>query len=78
MRILLTGHDGYIGAVKSQYLLDGGHEVVGLGDHIFEGRSFGEYHSPAPSLRHDIREVARKDLEGSELRGPGVVRGAIS
>jgi nucleoside-diphosphate-sugar epimerase len=64
VRVLLTGHDGYIGAVMSQVLLDGGHEVVGLDSHLFEQCSFGEYESPIPSLRRDIRDVERKDLEG--------------
>ena len=30
MRILLTGSEGYIGAVLGPYLIDRGHEVVGL------------------------------------------------
>jgi nucleoside-diphosphate-sugar epimerase len=64
MRVLLTGHDGYIGAVMSQSLLDEGHETVGLDSCLFEGCSFGEFQSPIPSLRRDIRDVERKDLEG--------------
>ena len=30
MRILLTGHKGYIGAVAGPILMSAGHEVVGL------------------------------------------------
>jgi len=64
MRVLLTGHDGYIGAVMIPVLREAGHEVVGLDSHLFETCSFGEYTSPIPSLRRDIRDVARADLEG--------------
>lgn len=64
MRVLLTGHDGYIGAVMSQALLDEGHEVVGLDSHLFEECSFGDYRSPIASLRRDIRDVENQDVEG--------------
>jgi len=30
MRILITGHKGYIGTVMAPLLADAGHEVVGL------------------------------------------------
>src|SRR3569833_106202 len=37
MRILLTGHDGYIGHVLTPMLLDRGHEVTGLDSCLYEG-----------------------------------------
>lgn len=64
MRVLMTGHDGYIGAVMSQKLLEDGHEVVGVDSFLFEDCSFGRDQSPIPSLRVDIRDVERKDVEG--------------
>jgi len=48
----------------SQTLLDDGHEVVGLDSHLFEQCSFGAFEPPVPSLRRDIRDVERRDLEG--------------
>ena len=33
MRVLLTGHDGYIGAVMIPMLQEAGHEVVGMDSH---------------------------------------------
>lgn len=64
MRILLTGHDGYIGPVMIKVLQGAGHDVAGLDSHYFESCAFGEYESPIRSLRKDIRDVVQGDLEG--------------
>ena len=40
MRILLTGHDGYIGHVLAPMLLERGHEVTGLDSFLYEGCGF--------------------------------------
>ena len=42
MRILLTGHKGYIGAMVGPILLSTGHAVVGLDTNLFTGCDFGE------------------------------------
>jgi nucleoside-diphosphate-sugar epimerase len=64
MRILLTGHKGYIGAVAGPILRSAGHEVVGLDMDLFAGCEFGELASDIPEFRKDIRDVTRADLEG--------------
>ena len=64
MKVLLTGHEGYIGAVMIAVLRDGGHEVVGLDSGLFTACSFGDYQSPIASLGRDIRDVRSSDLEG--------------
>ena len=65
MRILVTGHDGYIGAVMVPMLKDAGHEVVGLDNYLFEKCTFGQMEtSDVPSLRRDIRDVQTADLDG--------------
>ncbi len=64
MRILLTGHAGYIGAVMTQYLQERGDEVVGLDSDFFEGCDFGHYASNVRSLKKDVRDVERRDLIG--------------
>jgi nucleoside-diphosphate-sugar epimerase len=64
MRILITGHDGYIGAVMIPALLADGHELIGLDTGYFEDCSFGEYASPIKSLRKDLRDVRQQDLDG--------------
>jgi nucleoside-diphosphate-sugar epimerase len=64
MKVLVTGHHGYIGSVMVPYLLAAGHDVVGLDSFLFEGCTLGEERSCVPALRKDIREVEEKDLMG--------------
>jgi nucleoside-diphosphate-sugar epimerase len=64
MRILLTGHNGYIGAVASQMLTIAGHQVVGLDTNLFDGADFGKPAPRIPEIRRDLREVTKSDLEG--------------
>ncbi|MFI5009489.1 MAG: NAD-dependent epimerase/dehydratase family protein [Solirubrobacterales bacterium] len=65
MRVLVTGHHGYIGSVLVPLLADAGHEVVGLDTYLYEGCDFGEDRAPAvPVIRRDVREVSARDLEG--------------
>ena len=66
MRILLTGHEGYIGSVMTPFLLEAGHDVVGLDTCLFGGCDFGAYQSPVPTLRRDLRDVSATDLAGFE------------
>jgi len=49
MRILLTGHKGYIGAVAGPMIRSAGHEVVGLDTDLFAGCEFGGSSSKEPS-----------------------------
>jgi nucleoside-diphosphate-sugar epimerase len=64
MRILLTGHQGYIGTVMAPLLADAGHEVVGLDSDLFEQCTFGEEPRRFPSINKDLRDVERSDVEG--------------
>ncbi len=65
VRVLLTGHHGYIGSVLLPLLLDAGHEVVGLDNFLYEGCDFGEDDTPAITvIRKDVRDVTTGDLEG--------------
>src|SRR6201997_142165 len=64
MRILLTGHKGYIGAIAGPMLRSAGHEVVGVDTDLFAGCGFGEDHEEIPEVRKDIRDLTRTDLEG--------------
>ena len=41
MRVLITGHDGYIGSVLAPMVRDAGHDVTGLDALLFEGCALG-------------------------------------
>jgi nucleoside-diphosphate-sugar epimerase len=64
MRLLVTGHHGYIGSVVAPMLLGAGHEVVGLDTFLYEGCDFGEGERAFEERRADIRDVTTSDLEG--------------
>jgi nucleoside-diphosphate-sugar epimerase len=64
MRILLTGHKGYIGAVAAPMLSAASHEVIGFDTGLFEGCEFGGGSLTIPEISKDIRDLDRSDLEG--------------
>jgi nucleoside-diphosphate-sugar epimerase len=66
MRILLTGHKGYIGAVAGPILRSAGHEVIGLDTDLFAGCEFGEAASASelPEVRKDTRDLTKAEIEG--------------
>ena len=64
MRILVTGHKGYIGKVLAPFLIAAGHRVVGLDSDLFGQCTFGLNVDLIPELRKDIRDVQLSDLEG--------------
>ena len=64
MRILLTGHDGYIGTVMAPLLRDAGHEVHGLDSGLFAACAFGPQPPAIPASPRDIREAIPDDLDG--------------
>jgi nucleoside-diphosphate-sugar epimerase len=67
MRVLVTGHHGYIGSILVPLLSDAGHEVIGLDTYLYEGCDFGEDRAPAvPVIRKDVRDVTASDLDGFE------------
>ncbi|WP_420457003.1 NAD-dependent epimerase/dehydratase family protein [Rubrivirga sp.] len=64
MRLLLTGHDGYIGTVLAPILRAAGHDVVGLDAGWFSACPFGPDPVPPPSRCLDVRDVTAADLDG--------------
>lgn len=64
MRVLVTGHDGYIGTVLVPLFQRAGHEVVGLDSGLFSECVFGEDFRAPDVIRKDIRDVVHSDLEG--------------
>ena len=64
MRVVVTGHNGYIGSVMVAFLRAAGHEVVGLDTFFFEDCVLGEDGGHVPTIRRDIRDVTVSDLSG--------------
>jgi nucleoside-diphosphate-sugar epimerase len=64
MRVLVTGHDGYIGSVMTPLLTAAGHEVVGLDIGLFRSFALGDAAPPVATIAKDIRDVDATDLDG--------------
>ena len=64
MRVLVTGHRGYIGAVLVPRLLAAGHDVTGLDVDLYRGCDFGAPPRAVTSLDVDVRSVLPEHCEG--------------
>jgi nucleoside-diphosphate-sugar epimerase len=64
MKVLVTGHKGYIGAVAAPLLRAAGHEVSGLDTDLYAGCDFGKESKSIPEVRRDLRDLTQADLEG--------------
>jgi nucleoside-diphosphate-sugar epimerase len=66
MRVMVTGHLGYIGTVMVPMLLKAGHDVVGYDSNLYERCTFsaGGAIADVPHIRKDTRDAAVSELEG--------------
>ena len=64
MRVLVTGHNGYIGTVLVPMLLERGHQVAGLDTNYFASCLFTGSLPEVPQLQKDIRDLAADDVRG--------------
>jgi nucleoside-diphosphate-sugar epimerase len=66
MRVLVTGHLGYIGTVMTPMLLKAGHSVVGYDSDLYERCTFapGGEIAQVPHIKKDLRDVSVEDLRG--------------
>ncbi len=64
MKVLVTGHRGYIGAVLVPLFLEAGHEVVGLDSDLYAGCDFGLAPVQVPSLEMDLRDAEPRHCQG--------------
>ena len=62
MRVLVTGHRGYIGSVLVSVLQHARHEVVGLDCDWYGECDFGRMRDSIPSFEMDVRDVEFTDL----------------
>ena len=64
MRVLVSGHKGYIGTVMVPMLLGAGHDVVGLDTDLFERCTFVPGIHDIAEMRVDVRDVEMRQLKG--------------
>ena len=59
MRVLVTGHLGYIGTVLTPMLVRAGHEVVGLDSDLYSRCTYsaGGQICDVTTIRKDVRDV---------------------
>jgi nucleoside-diphosphate-sugar epimerase len=64
MRVLVTGHLGYIGTVLVPMLLNEGHDVVGMDSDLYQRSTFGGGIMDVPNIKKDIRDTEQADFAG--------------
>ena len=64
MKILVTGHHGYIGSVMVPMLQAAGHEVHGLDSYLFAGCTFGTDDPEMVGSKTDVRDARVRDFVG--------------
>ena len=66
MRVLVTGHKGYIGTAMVPMLLKAGHDVLGIDSDLYRNSTYGMEPPPVPEIIKDIRDLEKEDLRGVE------------
>lgn len=67
MKILVTGTEGYIGSLLAPFLIQQGHEVIGLDTGFYKvGWLYNGTKVTAKTLNKDIRHITTEDLQGVE------------
>jgi nucleoside-diphosphate-sugar epimerase len=64
MKVLLTGHEGYIGSVMGPALMEGGHDVTGLDTGYFADCNLVPPDDGIPTVRRDLRDLEPDDVDG--------------
>ncbi|MHA7859645.1 MAG: NAD-dependent epimerase/dehydratase family protein [Henriciella sp.] len=67
MKILVTGHLGYIGTVLTPMLLERGHDVTGLDADLFQNCTFAGTVTEVPVIGQDIRNFVKDQAKAVEL-----------
>ncbi len=66
-KVLMTGHNGYIGSVMSAVFLRAGHQVVGLDTGYFSQCTLTPDMAGIPSVQKDIRDLTADDLKDFDV-----------
>lgn len=64
VKVLVTGHLGYVGTLLTPLLVHAGHRVTGIDTDLYQTSNFGELPQPVESLKKDIRDLQASDLKG--------------
>jgi nucleoside-diphosphate-sugar epimerase len=66
LRVLVTGHKGYIGTIMTPLLLEAGHDVVGYDSDLYRRCTYpaGGAIAEVPMLEKDTRNIDARDLQG--------------
>jgi len=64
MRVLVTGHKGYIGTVMVPIMVKAGFDVVGMDSDLYRRCTFNHGMMAIPSIDKDIRDATIDDLSG--------------
>ncbi len=66
MRVLVTGHRGYIGTVMTPLLLNAGHDVVGYDTDLYRRCTYpaGGAIAEVPAIEKDTRDIEAENLKG--------------
>jgi nucleoside-diphosphate-sugar epimerase len=62
VRVLVTGHHGYIGSVVAPQLAEAGHDVVGLDAFLYRGCDFGHDGPLIEERQGDVRDAQPAEL----------------
>ncbi|MGE0821966.1 MAG: NAD-dependent epimerase/dehydratase family protein [Candidatus Binatia bacterium] len=65
-RVLMTGHNGYIGSVMAPCFLQAGYDVVGFDTGYFRQCTLVPDQKSIPAMQKDIRDIGPADLRGFE------------
>ncbi|WP_395665748.1 NAD-dependent epimerase/dehydratase family protein [Methylocella sp.] len=64
MKVLVTGHRGYIGSVLTALLLEKGHDVTGYDSDLYRACTFTGELAEVPEFESDVRDASVEDLRG--------------